>query len=52
MKAHLAHPERVIGLAKTYKVLKNELHQSKVLLGSRIVYVCFMLANLRFQIVR
>ena len=46
------HIERVIGLAKTYKMLKNELHQSKMLLGSRIVYVCFMLANLRFQIVK
>ena len=46
------HVERVIGLAKTYKILKHELHQSKVMLGSRIVYVCFMLANLRFQIVK
>ena len=46
------HVERVIGLAKTYRVLKHELHQSKLVLGSRLVYVCFMLANLRFQIVK
>ena len=45
------HVERIIGLAKTYKIMKNELHHSKVLLGNRILFVCFMLTNMRFQIV-
>lgn len=41
------HIERVIGLAKTFKILKNPLPASKVLLGSRIIYVCFSLVNFR-----
>ena len=45
------HVERIIGLAKTYKILQNELDHSKAPYGSRIVFVCFMLANFRANIV-
>ena len=45
------HVERVIGLAKSYKILKHELSTSKVLIASRIVFICFMLANFRRSIV-
>ncbi|XP_048246347.1 uncharacterized protein LOC125377349 [Haliotis rufescens] len=45
------HIERVIGLGKTYKILKRELHPSKVPLGSRIVRICYMLSNFRPSIV-
>ena len=44
------HVERVIGLAKTYKILANELDHSKVPLGGRIIFVCFMLSNFRKNI--
>lgn len=43
------HIERVIGLAKTYKILKF-LSSNLVPLGSRIIFVCFMLANFRDNI--
>lgn len=45
------HVERVIGLAKCFKILKYELPSSKVPLASRIVYVCFAIANFRNCIV-
>ncbi|XP_062598931.1 uncharacterized protein LOC134260373 [Saccostrea cucullata] len=41
------HIERVIGLAKTFKILRNSLPSSKVILGSRINYVCFSIVNFR-----
>jgi len=41
------HIERVIGLAKTFKILKKELSHSKVHLGSRIIYICFAILNSR-----
>lgn len=43
--------ERVIGLVKRFKTLKQELPSSKGPLASRIVYICFMLSNLRNCIV-
>lgn len=43
------HIERVIGLAKTYRILKF-LSSNLVPLGSRIIFVCFMLANFRDNI--
>lgn len=46
------HIERVIGLAKTYKILRHELSASRTVLGSRIIYVCFMLCNFRKCIVK
>ncbi|XP_014674876.1 PREDICTED: uncharacterized protein LOC106814989, partial [Priapulus caudatus] len=45
------HVERVIGLAKTYKILVCPLNQSKKQMGSFIIYVCFLLANFRRSIV-
>lgn len=45
------HVERVIGLAKTFKILKYELPISKVPLASRIVFICFSLLNFRNCIV-
>lgn len=41
------HIERIIGLAKTYKILKKELPQSKAILGSRIIFICFSILNFR-----
>ena len=45
------HVERVIGLAKTFKILKREMCQSKVPLASRIIFVCFAINNFRGSIV-
>ena len=45
------HIERIIGLAKTYKILKNPLNQSETILASDIIFVCFMLCNFRNGIV-
>ncbi|XP_048242560.1 uncharacterized protein LOC124133758 [Haliotis rufescens] len=45
------HVERIIGLSKTFKILKKHLPPSKVVLGSRIVYVCFAISNFRNSIV-
>ena len=45
------HVERVIGFAKSYKILKQELHKSFVPLGGRILFVCFVLSNFRQGIV-
>lgn len=45
------HVERVIGLSKTFKILKKELPASTRALGSRLIYVCFMLSNFRTSIV-
>lgn len=41
------HVERIIGLAKTYKILKNPLPSLYVVLGSEILFVCLMLCNFR-----
>ena len=45
------HVERVIGLAKTYKILANELDHSKTPRGGKILFVCFILSNFRKNIV-
>ena len=45
------HIKRVIGLAKTFEILKDELPSSKLIPGSRIVFVCFSIANFRTCIV-
>jgi len=45
------HVERVIGLAKTYKIIKAELNKFYVHLGGRILFVCFVLQNFRKSIV-
>lgn len=45
------HVERSIGLGKTYKILTSPLCHSEVLLSSDIVFICFMLCNMRENIV-
>ena len=45
------HVERVIGLAKTFKIIDQELDWTKVPIGGRIIYVCFALVNFRPNIV-
>jgi hypothetical protein len=45
------HVERIIGLAKKYKILQDELHHSKVPLADKIIFVCFVLCNFRENIV-
>ena len=45
------HVERVIGLGKTFKILKKDLPPSKLKLGSRIVYICYSINNFRKSIV-
>lgn len=46
------HVERIIGFAKTFKILRNELNHSYVPLGGKIIFVCCMLCNFRQSIVR
>ena len=41
------HIERVIGLAKTYKLLKEPMNISETKLASEITFVCFMLCNFK-----
>ena len=45
------HVERVIGLAKQYKILTKKMDIQRVPYGGRIIYVCFALLNLRPNIV-
>ena len=41
------HVERLIGLAKTYRILTEPMNDVDTVLGSRILFVCFMLCNFR-----
>lgn len=45
------HIERLIGLAKTYRILIEPMNVSETLLASDIIFVCFMLCNFRSCIV-
>lgn len=45
------HVGRVIGLSKTFKILRHELPNSKLPLANRIVFVCFSLTNFKNVIV-
>jgi len=45
------HIERVIGLAKTYKILKKDLPAHRLFLGNRILNVCFKLTLFRRSII-
>lgn len=45
------HVERVIGLAKTFKILKKELPAQRVVLGDFIISVCFYLVNFKNAII-
>lgn len=46
------HIERLIGLTKTYKILKEELHHNFVPLASKIYFVCVMCCNFRECIIK
>ena len=41
------HVERIIGLAKTYKIIKEPLNVTETKLASEITFVCFMLCNFK-----
>lgn len=41
------HIERLIGLMKTYKIVKEELHHNFVPLASKIFFGCLMCCNFR-----
>ena len=45
------HIERIIGLAKTFKILQEPMNSSKTKLSSEIIYICFMLCNFKNCIV-
>lgn len=45
------HIERVIGLAKTYKILKEPMNNTESSLATQIIQVCFYLCNFRANIV-
>ena len=45
------HVERIIGLAKTYKILAEKMDAKRVPFGERIIFVCFALTNFRLNIV-
>lgn len=46
------HVERIIGYAKTFKILVHPLQHCYVPLGSRILTVCFAITNFRVSIVK
>ena len=41
------HVERVIGLAKTFKILTHDIHHSQRALADKIIFVCFALCNFK-----
>ena len=41
------HIERVIALAKTFKILTGPLNAKRLALGGRITFICFMINNFR-----
>ncbi|XP_076109162.1 uncharacterized protein LOC143078039 [Mytilus galloprovincialis] len=41
------HIERIIGLAKTFKILKEPLNIAETKLATEITFVCFMLCNFK-----
>ena len=45
------HVERVIGLAKTYKILQHPMNNTESAMATQIVRVCFYLCNFRLCIV-
>ncbi|KAL5007833.1 hypothetical protein ScPMuIL_013216 [Solemya velum] len=45
------HIERIIGLAKTFRILKEPLNATETKLASEITFICFMLCNFRRCIV-
>jgi len=45
------HIERVIGLAKTYKILTEPMNSTETMYASELIFICFMLCNFRSNIV-
>ena len=45
------HVEKVIGLAKTFKILQHEFHAARRPMVDKIIYVCFALVNFRSNII-
>lgn len=45
------HVERVIGLAKTFKILQNKMCVKKIRDAEKIIFVCFVINNFRNCIV-
>lgn len=45
------HVERIIGMAKTFKILTQPLVTTEAMLASDILFICFMLVNFRKGIV-
>ena len=45
------HVERIIGMAKTFKILTQPLVTTEAMLSSDILFICFMLVNFRKGIV-
>ena len=45
------HVERIIRLAKTYKIISTKLDHSRTPYGGRIIFVCFALCNFRINII-
>ena len=45
------HVERIIGLAKTYKILQQPMNNTESALATQIIHVCFYLCNFRANIV-
>jgi hypothetical protein len=45
------HVERIIGLAKTYKILQRPMNNTESALATQIIKVCFFLCNFRASIV-
>ena len=45
------HIERIIGLAKTYKILTTPMSNTESALANQIITVCFLLCNFRTGIV-
>ena len=41
------HVERVIGLAKTFKIIKNDMNHFKAAYGEMLIRVCFLLCNFK-----
>ena len=41
------HIGRIIGLAKTYKILTEPMTSTETKMATEIMYICFMLCNLR-----
>lgn len=46
------HIERLIGLTKTYKMLKSELDHNYIPIASKIFFICVMCCNFRESIIK